>query len=122
MTGNFTVNVIAGISSAAALLQTISPDITGLAGPIGQFTLVGVLLVMVKELWKTNAAEREVYRRIIDAKDAKIIEMATKVTEAMVSFMGAVNKLSEKTEEVGDAVDNVTANLSSISAALPPPR
>lgn len=98
--GNLPVNCFA----AALLLQAVAtganPDLTGVIGPIERLTLTGALVVAVRVLWVSNTK-----------KDAQIIDMATKVTETMVSVMGAVKELRAATEELGHAMDNIAENV-----------
>jgi hypothetical protein len=109
---NLSANLLTVFSGGILMLQTAgatSPDITGIIGPIERLTLVGALIIAVRVLWGSNSR-----------KDIQIIEMATKVTETMVSVMDAVKELRKATEEIGAAMDNLAENVAAMR--VPPPR
>jgi hypothetical protein len=107
MVGNSLPNLLAVLSLAVYLFQgAASTDLTGFVAPLERLTLVGALVIAVRVLWVANAR-----------KDAQVIEMASKVTETMVSVMAAVAELRKATEELGAGLDNLADNIAALTCA-----
>ena len=101
------MRALISLSAVAAVLQTapVSPDLQTILSPIERLTLVAALVAAVKVLWSANST-----------KDTRLLDMSGKVTETMVSVMDAVRELRKSTEELGDAIDQLTANVAALES------
>ena len=100
---------LAVLASAALLLDTVAPVSGSLVDAAGRLSLDGVLVAGVIALWKALAAREAAHAEAlaakdqrIDAKDAQIITMTTKVTEVMALVLEAVKELRSSVNRLCD--------------------
>lgn len=90
----------------AAVFTLVSQIGGALVGPSDwithaeRLTLDVVLIVGLRELWSSNKK-----------KDGQLLAISTKVTETMALLQESVKLLQKTTEELGDALDNLSSNI-----------
>jgi len=108
--GVVAVKSLIGLSFSALVMQTAVntvPDVSPFVTPVEHLTVVAVLAIAVRVLWN---AMRE--------KDARIVEMTTKVTEVMTTVIDAVKEMRKSSDELGVAVDNLSSNVAAWELAV----
>lgn len=103
---DMTLPFFTGTVAVVAVLQTL-PGISDALGPVERLSTVGILAIACRVLWNSNVK-----------KDEQLIQMGTKVTEAMVEVLSAVKELRKSSDELGQAVDNTVSKLALLTTIL----